>query len=108
MARKGNDGKPGNRPGLRVIDKTDGWSTAPVKGAGPSEAIFSDKRSGRDRRELQAKIGDSRRKAGVDRRQRTRARTSWWLERDYVESHHFVQKSSSGRARRRELNPTEE
>lgn len=91
MARKISDGKPG--------------------GAGTSrgsrvdlESIFGDKRSGRDRRGTQqVSVVESRRTVS-DRRKAGRAsKAAWWLERDYVESHHFVQKSSSSsRAHKRD------
>lgn len=95
MARKTADGKAGssaNRPGLKVVDKSNG---APDEPGG----IFGEKRSGRDRREDEEPVSDSRRRAS-ERRTRAVKQTAWWLERDYVESHHFVQKSSSSRNRK--------
>jgi hypothetical protein len=56
------------------------------------EGIFSDKRSGRDRREDSVQVPDPRRQNPERRRGKPQA--AWWLERDYVESHHFVQKAA--------------
>ena len=95
MARKITDGKAGasaNRPRLKVVGKSDDVPDGPG-------AIFGEKRSGRDRREDEEPVSDSRRQAS-ERRTRAVKQTAWWLERDYVESHHFVQKSSSSRTRK--------
>jgi len=63
------------------------------------EAIFREQRSGRDRREGEQTVEQESR-GGADRRKRGVKQSSWWLERDYVESHHFVQNSSSARGSR--------
>ncbi|MCG3169623.1 MAG: hypothetical protein CALGDGBN_01145 [Pseudomonadales bacterium] len=87
MARKSPDGKTpgsGRKPGA------------------DAEAIFGDKRTGQDRRGGSKPIDDNRRKAGERRKAGTGAQATWWLERDYVESHHFVQKSTASRGRARE------
>ena len=78
-----NGAKPGNVP-------------APQR---PPEDLFGEKRSGRDRREEQAPVVDPRREATSERRRAALKQATWWLERDYVESHHFVQKASASRTR---------
>jgi len=113
MAPKNRDGKSGDRRDLRVVGGQQESGKKPPAGESPppapQEAIFGDNRSGRDRREEAGQTHDSRRKATSDRRQRGRGqKSSWWLERDYVESHHFVQKSSSSRGRKRERDSGEE
>jgi len=82
MARKNADDRmsgTGRRPGIE------------------GESMFGDKRSGQDRRADSEPIAENRRKAGDRRKQRTGTQASWWLERGYVESHHFVQKSTGAR-----------
>lgn len=92
MVRKIPDGKAGGADSTRS-SRTD------------TESIFGDKRSGWDRRKQQVSVTESRR-ALSDRRKAGRgAQAAWWLERDYVESHHFVQKSSSARTRKRDDTP---
>ena len=100
MVRKPTDGKAGsgaNRPGLKVVGRPNG---APDVPEGPGEAMFGDKRSGRDRREDEEPVSESRRQAS-ERRTCAVKQTAWWLDRDYVESHHFVQKSSNSRTRKK-------
>jgi hypothetical protein len=68
-----------------------------------TDEIFGDKRSGRDRREGEQVSGDEVRRSNTERRKAGRAsKTAWWLERDYVESHHFLQKSTGPRTRKRD------
>ena len=101
MVRKPTDGKAGsgaNRPGLKVVGRTNGAPPDAPEGTG--ETMFGDKRSGRDRREDEEPVSESRRQAN-ERRTRAVKQTAWWLERDYVESHHFVQKSSNSRSRKK-------
>lgn len=100
MASKDKDSRP-PRPGLKVVGR--GAPDQPPA----AEAIFSDKRSGRDRREEPGAKPDSRR-SSPERRKGNVQQGAWWLERDYVESHHFVQKSASGRVRRRDPETPEE
>lgn len=66
----------------------------PPKPGGGAADIFGDKRSGRDRRDLEVSVDDTRRQRSDRRTRAVAAKTSWWLERDYVESHHFVQKAA--------------
>src|SRR5262245_35484106 len=99
MARKNRDEKTGKEPALKVVGAPENGE-APAPPAPPvPEAIFHDKRSGRDRREDEGNVEDSRRQATAERRT-SKMKGAWWLARDYVESHHFVQKSSSSRRRR--------
>jgi hypothetical protein len=103
MARKGRDEKSGKEPALKVVG---GEPAQPAPAPPPQpEVIFHDARSGRDRREEAGKVEDSRRQSS-ERRSR-KLKGAWWLERDYVESHHFVQKSASSR-RRREDKPSDD
>lgn len=48
---------------------------------------------------------ESRRTVSDRRKAGRGTQAAWWLERDYVESHHFVQKSSSSRTRKRDDTP---
>jgi hypothetical protein len=65
----------------------------------PDPGMFEDKRTGKDRRLLvMRQVMNSRREAG-ERRRAVMKQSTWWLQRDYVESHHFVQKSSRSRDR---------
>lgn len=101
MARK-EEARMMGRSGLKVVKATP--PPQPQPGAAPApppEQIFGDKRSGRDRREEAGAADDSRRTNAADRRRGNGAagQGAWWLERDYVESHHFVQKAASPRAR---------
>ena len=93
MVRKVPDSKAGGA-GSNRTPRTD------------TEGIFGDKRSGRDRREAQASVTESRRTVSDRRKAGRGTQTAWWLERDYVESHHFVQKSASAKARKRDDTPT--
>lgn len=97
MARKSNDAKGGadSRHGLKVV-RSAVEAPAPVSGE-----MFGENRSGRDRREDEGPTEDSRRVSTSERRKGNVKQAAWWLERDYVESHHFVQKSSSNRSRQR-------
>jgi len=95
MVRKIPDGKTGSAGSGRT-PRTD------------TEGIFGDKRSGRDRREQQASVTESRRTASDRRKAGRGTQAAWWLERDYVESHHFVQKSSSAKTRKRDDTPNGE
>lgn len=95
MVRKIPDGKAGGAGSNRTSRTV-------------TEAIFGDKRSGRDRREQQTSVTESRRTVSDRRKAGRGAQAAWWLERDYVESHHFVQKSSSSRPRKRDDTPTGE
>ncbi len=70
-------------------------------------SVFSDMRSGQDRREESEPIPENRRKAGDRRKAGARTRSEWWLDRGYVESHHFVQKSSGSREQTTEDEPPE-
>jgi len=92
MVRKIPDGKAGGAGGNRPT-RTD------------TESVFGDKRSGRDRREAQTSVTESRRTVSDRRKAGRGTQAAWWLERDYVESHHFVQKSSSSRSRKRDDTP---
>jgi phage tail tape-measure protein len=92
MVRKIPDGKAGGAGSTRS-SRTD------------TESIFGDKRSGRDRREQQTSVTESRRQVSDRRKAGRGAQAAWWLERDYVESHHFVQKSSSAKTRKRDDTP---
>lgn len=65
-------------------------AAARSEGSGHAEGIFSDSRSGRDRREEGPQVDDPRRQ-NAERRS-SKPQSAWWLRRDYVESHHFVQK----------------
>jgi len=88
--KKPTDGKTGGA----------GSTRAPRK---DSDSIFGDKRSGRDRREeMQPFTEESRRGTGDRRKTGRSSKAAWWLERDYVETHHFLQKSSSSRSSRRD------
>lgn len=87
MARKSSEGRP---PGSARKSEAD------------AQSVFGDKRTGQDRREEAKPIPENRRKPGDRRKAGKGAQASWWLERDYVESHHFVQKSSASRHRKRE------
>lgn len=110
---KTGEDKPANRAGLRVVGGTqDGGAAASGPGEA-SQAIFSDRRSGRDRRDEAAKAAAAKPDKGPPRSTAERRRgkvkqEAWWLERDYVESHHFVQKSSAGRGRKAEDDSTSE
>ena len=95
MVRKIPDGKAGGADSTRP-SRTD------------TEAIFGDKRSGWDRRKQQVSVTESRREVSDRRKTGRGAQLAWWLERDYVESHHFVQKSSSSRVRKRDDTPSGE
>ena len=95
MVRKIPDGKAGGADSMRP-SRTD------------TESIFGDKRSGRDRREAQASVTESRRTVSDRRKAGRGTQAAWWLERDYVESHHFVQKSASTKSRKRDDTPTGE
>ncbi len=76
----------------------DGRMSGAGRGPGAeAEPMFGDKRSGQDRRADGEPIAENRRKAGDRRKPRTGTQVSWWLERGYVESHHFVQKSTGSR-----------
>lgn len=82
MARKNADGR------------------TPTSGQGSGiggDPMFGDKRSPRDRREENLPTAENRRKSGERRKAGGRTQTAWWLERGYVESHHFVQKSTASR-----------
>ncbi|MFM7275846.1 MAG: hypothetical protein ACKO4A_18720 [Gammaproteobacteria bacterium] len=65
------------------------------------EEIFLDRRSGRDRRDLRADAESSRsdrsdRRAGIPALGRSAlANGAWWLQRGYVDSHHFVENAST-------------
>lgn len=101
MARKPSEGKAGKAGG------------APVDRPARAEAdsIFGDKRSGGDRRtDHSVSPADPRRSNAERRRTGRTSKTAWWLERDYVESHHFLQKSSAsgGRTRRRDEEKAED
>jgi hypothetical protein len=101
------EGKPVNRPGLRVVGGAPEGAQPAAASTSPGQRIFEDKRSGRDRREEAAKAAraagqaqDSTARASSERRRGQVRQEAWWLERDYVESHHFVQKASGGRGRK--------
>jgi hypothetical protein len=107
MARKDKQAGVGGQPALRVVGspaearaqaqqaKAQALAQqAEASQAQQVEGIFSDKRSGRDRREDTVHVPDPRRQNPERRRGKPQA--AWWLERDYVESHHFVQKATRG------------
>ena len=100
MARKPSESKAGKAGGTPV--------DRPARAE--ADAIFGDKRSGVDRRADQSVSPDETRRSNAERRRTNRtSKTAWWLERDYVESHHFLQKSAGGgRARRRDGEKTED
>ena len=52
------------------------------------ELIFLDRRSGVDRRETQGRAHDARR-SGIERRRSNVTPSSWWLDKNYVDTHHF-------------------
>lgn len=63
--------------------------------------MFLDRRSGRDRRDLPA-AGDTFRRERTDRRSGIGAvgrsaitSGAWWLQRGYVDSHHFVENATT-------------
>jgi hypothetical protein len=98
MARKDSVfGGGASQPVLKVVRTTADARPAPLEAVAPpvphAEAMFSDKRSGRDRREEAPQVDDPRRQ-NAERRS-NKQKSAWWLERDYVESHHFVQKAAS-------------
>jgi len=106
MARKDKQASTGAQPVLRVVGSpaeareqsranAQAQQAAEVPAARRGEGIFNDNRSGRDRREESAPVNDPRRQNPERRRGKSQA--AWWLERDYVESHHFVQRSASSR-----------
>ena len=72
---------------------------API--AAVPEDIFLDRRTGRDRRDFLGASADSRRERS-DRRlgigavgRAALAGGAWWLQRGYVDSHHFVENSNT-------------
>ena len=92
MARKQSDNSPGSRSTLgggNAANRVADAAPSPEPAARAPKTIFDDTRSGRDRRLDSAPVDDPRRK-NPDRR-RGKIKGAWWLERDYVESHHFVQ-----------------
>ncbi len=50
------------------------------------ELIFLDRRSGVDRRETQGRAHDARR-SGIERRLSNVTPSSWWLDKNYVDTH---------------------
>ena len=92
MARKQNDNNPGRAaPALAAsAANPSAEAAAPEPPAHSGVTIFDETRSGRDRRLDSAPVDDPRRK-NPDRRAGKKMKGAWWLERDYVESHHFVQ-----------------
>lgn len=107
--RKSGEGKPANRPGLRVVR---GERDAAASSANPAQTIFDDVRSGRDRRDVEAAAAgrtvDESKRAASERRRGQVKQDAWWLDRDYVESHHFVQKAAGGRGRKSDDEPNSE
>jgi hypothetical protein len=105
-----------NRPGLRVVGGAQDGSPSAGGPGDPAQGIFVDRRTGRDRREEAAKAAraagqvaqSSPPRASSERRRGQVKQDAWWLERDYVESHHFVQKSSAGRGRKSDDDSTPE
>jgi hypothetical protein len=70
-----------------------GSQAAGTPSAAPAEApaadlIFLDRRSGVDRREAQGRTYDARR-SGIERRRSNVTPSSWWLDKSYVDTHHF-------------------
>jgi hypothetical protein len=112
---KTGEDKPANRAGLRVVGGTQDAEASATRSADSAQAIFSDRRSGRDRREEAAKAAAAAARpekdpprSATERRRGQVKQEAWWLERDYVESHHFVQKSSAGRGRKPDDDSTPE
>jgi hypothetical protein len=112
---RAGDGKPASRPGLRVVGGAQEGGSPATTPAEQTQTIFEDRRSGRDRREEAAKSAraagqarDPTPRASSERRRGQVKQDAWWLERDYVESHHFVQKSSAGRGRKSDDDSTPE
>ncbi len=70
---------------------------APVVAAALAEDMFLDRRSGRDRRDVHA-VGTGNVRGKTDRRigigivgRAGLTGGAWWLQRGYVDSHHFVE-----------------
>ena len=66
-----------------------GVCSGAVQPEAPSpELIFLDRRGGVDRREAQGRAHDARR-SGIERRRSNVTPSSWWLDKNYVDTHHF-------------------
>ncbi len=79
-------------------------SRKPAPADSLSETIFSDPRSGRERRDRSDASGPDnprryKRRPG-DRRHSLSAKLEWWLQRSYVDSHHFIIKPAAHRRNR--------
>ena len=84
------------KPSLRALAKAKG---APPPVPVPPE-IFSDPRSGKDRRETRGEASDPRRVNGE--RRRSKRNPEWWLETSYVDAHHFAVKSANSKGNEKE------
>lgn len=61
----------------------------PVQPGAPApDLMFLDRRSGVDRREAQGRTHDPRR-SGIERRRSNVTPSCWWLDKNYVDTHHF-------------------
>ena len=67
---------------------TPGTPGAAQAEAPAADLIFLDRRSGVDRREAQGRTYDARR-SGIERRRSNVTPSSWWLDKSYVDTHHF-------------------
>ncbi len=77
------------KPTLKVVDKP---QAAP---ASAGKEVFSDPRSGRDRREELGNVSDPRRVNGE--RRKTNRNKAWWLEKSYVDAHYFSETDEQGK-----------
>ena len=73
---------PKGKPALKVVGSAS-VSNPSVQAGG----VFSDPRSGRDRREERGAVDDPRRVNGE--RRKTNRNKAWWLEKSYVDAHYF-------------------
>ena len=92
MPNKQKDVAPsGGNPASRVVEKAK--SAAVPQSLLPE--MFSDPRSGKDRRETRGQANDPRRVNGE--RRRSKRNSAWWLEKSYVDAHHFSVKSATNK-----------
>lgn len=68
--------------------QTAGAPSAAQPEAPSADLMFLDRRSGVDRREAQGRSYDARR-SGTERRRSNVTPSSWWLDKSYVDTHHF-------------------
>ena len=77
------------KPTLKVVEKPQAAS------ASVGREVFSDPRSGRDRREERGNVNDPRRVNGE--RRKTNRNKAWWLEKSYVDAHYFSETDEQGK-----------